>query len=1680
ILDSTHEIENALNSDDFSVISSAGQSTVSSRSSSPDPTNHLNDSQTANDLLQQELSSINIRHTEDEEDTIRPPNTNTPQDSQLTNSASPEIGCSSHSNNLDDIMKILSEIDKSPKEESKSSTIEETDHPSKTTDICIQEKPDYKKHIRAAIEGHKYFNKDPTINITYGKDLVQYIPGLYRLLDLCKDDVDKIIISKDSLKQLCNDMVPYSFISISEIEYNRLNTLSFRLVGFDLLTMPTSGAKRETEYQPTLRSGIYLLMVNPDIGLVIHWPEIGCYEEIASSQKKKNMTNLHRYLTKLTDKQICFMSEKDLENFNWGSENDDQDSDDEESNMCYEFEVKKSQEEQEDFKLYPGFQINLSSNIKKDLENNVSSLPPMVVESAYNQTFITRKKITSDVTMKKLMPTIPKLSFKKEFQSRIKGYALEIDRKMSMKALKFLVNDGLDRENELLGPLNDAVTLAKKDNDLKKEMEKNNVKNDAKYVMAMSREKVKELYGQFELRFSETTVEAPSVQINDSVIERINTNYPYMQRNIAGVTKINSNAWKKLKQRYFFARLITAKACAATKTDENNAVIENTAVIENDAEIGHSALKLLYSIFTDDGNDMHQVVRKYTEAQKGFLSLITRSLSLFFSDLNSKNYSSISDTLKQADEMANREDDSNFIRGLYTGSFFNPHESIRQGIIDVFFREYAKWRKDTFISEVKGISPKLSGTLGKEIDRKLDEDFTVLKRELEMLEFEKICQKIEENHSLQITIYETSLEQSDTFEIQENELHIPKPRMLKNPHGITGISFQINPDIYELRKISQFENKKYFIILWNKKQPRYEIFFDTASRLRTILNSDSPKAFRLLNTEEHCMFAINEPRGLIGILHTQSGVLHVYAFDEGYTNLFPRNSNVPILQWYNFSAPNMQHFFFIKDTEELCFVEVGGRARIYNLVNGQFRPGIGQVPANATNVVSTPDGACIVAFVKETIQNMQSLEYHQFSLVHKRQIHITTLDLKNSLFCSSIAKVTLEKTQYRFQQSSQKRSLGQVKLSSFQNNEFSIVEGKNTKFTKDVREGENIVLSGERYNILEVISDTKLKISKSFQSANNEWMEFRVEPKTNLNGLIDSYRLMFEKYPVDTCIETEQTRPLNLQIALDTQDNDKVEDYKDKFEEYVSDMFEDLKRSTKKPATTLKNFTVTVTTFNGLNFVDSEFQQENTTEYQVGEWIIQLSVLIPIQIAVARNNIFTPLRDGLSSEVEHADLEDEYAGHIDAIAQNISFGWYEGIFKHFGNRQVKVVSSMGEQSCGKSYMLNHLVGTTFDGSAMRCTEGVWMSLDLFLTLFNTVVSNMILFKNQFAINRDMSTMFQRFQDGATLFESDPRIFQAKLCIIIKDVPKQDRDDIVREFSLKFNTLVAEEGEDNFITRMYPSGLNITPWPMFNDPAWFKSLKDLKKLIDKQKPKYENARIFLQNTKVIMAKLKICDWGSLDENLVQIRVATLKRLLPTVVSLGVEQKDQAIEHLLNRDTSLCIDDPTIPISDIFEDFDNSTSLLPDAEILLFEENRDFVQLSSELRTYFEENMQQRREAPNDSIWFSHLGKFFKYIIERRVLRIQEWFTQNTANFPQDNSDVVIGRYAVEQEMNKLTLLWTLCGLTCNDCNLKCLKNRDHKEGHDCLTNHECHATCQFIDAHVNKNLIPQCSHKAGHE
>ena len=71
---------------------------------------------------------------------------------------------------------------------------------------------------------------------------------------------------------------------------------------------------------------------------------------------------------------------------------------------------------------------------------------------------------------------------------------------------------------------------------------------------------------------------------------------------------------------------------------------------------------------------------------------------------------------------------------------------------------------------------------------------------------------------------------------------------------------------------------------------------------------------------------------------------------------------------------------------------------------------------------------------------------------------------------------------------------------------------------------------------------------------------------------------------------------------------------------------------------------------------------------------------------------------------------------------------------------------------------------------------------------------------------------------------------------------------------------------------------------------------LKNYLDEQKSKFGKARIFLPTVKTIMAKLKICDWSSLDNNMIQIRASAVRFLIKAVIAIGAEEMEPTIEPL----------------------------------------------------------------------------------------------------------------------------------------------------------------------------------------
>ncbi|KAF8752124.1 hypothetical protein RHS01_07758 [Rhizoctonia solani] len=131
---------------------------------------------------------------------------------------------------------------------------------------------------------------------------------------------------------------------------------------------------------------------------------------------------------------------------------------------------------------------------------------------------------------------------------------------------------------------------------------------------------------------------------------------------------------------------------------------------------------------------------------------------------------------------------------------------------------------------------------------------------------------------------------------------------------------------------------------------------------------------------------------------------------------------------------------------------------------------------------------------------------------------------------------------------------------------------------------------------------------------------------------------------------------------------------------------------------------------------------------------------------------------------------------------------------------------------------------------MRTTEGVWHSCtptenyllvslnfevvhsiersaedDALIVLFNTAISNLVgiriqlqpvsansqqvLFRNNFAMSRDIAGLFMSFQSFATVLDPNVNrgLFNSTLAIIIKDVINADSKDIVRGISLPLQT-----------------------------------------------------------------------------------------------------------------------------------------------------------------------------------------------------------------------------------------------------------------------------------------------------
>ena len=182
-----------------------------------------------------------------------------------------------------------------------------------------------------------------------------------------------------------------------------------------------------------------------------------------------------------------------------------------------------------------------------------------------------------------------------------------------------------------------------------------------------------------------------------------------------------------------------------------------------------------------------------------------------------------------------------------------------------------------------------------------------------------------------------------------------------------------------------------------------------------------------------------------------------------------------------------------------------------------------------------------------------------------------------------------------------------------------------------------------------------------FREKNGRGILLRDAHLTVHNCLVDCHADVWTRFPVLPAVQraiiSSSDRCRRSILFVTSRDHDR-------YRAHFTDMIETFERSSKKPTgDKLSTLLISATTFE--NFVTDfspNAEWENTSLFKIGEWVVEILCLIPIHLALARDNRFVPLKDGVySAEVEKSLLGAE----INRIVDSISFGWYESIFQSY-------------------------------------------------------------------------------------------------------------------------------------------------------------------------------------------------------------------------------------------------------------------------------------------------------------------------------------------------------------------------------------------------------------------------------
>ena len=210
------------------------------------------------------------------------------------------------------------------------------------------------------------------------------------------------------------------------------------------------------------------------------------------------------------------------------------------------------------------------------------------------------------------------------------------------------------------------------------------------------------------------------------------------------------------------------------------------------------------------------------------------------------------------------------------------------------------------------------------------------------------------------------------------------------------------------------------------------------------------------------------------------------------------------------------------------------------------------------------------------------------------------------------------------------------------------------------------------------------------------------------NCLIDCHAEVWTRFPVVAAVQRETISSSSLRSArtlVFVTDRDYP-----RYTPHFTEMILTFEKATKKPTgDVLRSIQVTAAAFSV--FADElcgagERQNSaggrawNVSAYRAGEWLVDFLCLIPIHLALTKENRFVPLKDGVSSpELERSLL----GADVNRIVDTLSFGWYESLFQSYMASKVCIVAPISTKFVFHEVMIA-CEGGVFDGGTVGWEE----------------------------------------------------------------------------------------------------------------------------------------------------------------------------------------------------------------------------------------------------------------------------------------------------------------------------------------------------------------------------------------